>query len=85
MGGTWEILNGSSPPKLTTSGLVVPIDDLWTQKRWEIVKKTRNGGPEIVNLLGNGSSILCTCKINNCYGRCNLKRYKSDTPHVQWC
>ncbi len=46
-------------PKFTTVA-GVPIDDLLdSEEIGEIVKKTRNGGAEIVNLLGNGSAYLC--------------------------
>ncbi len=49
-------------PKFTTVA-GVPIDDLLdSEEIGEIVKKTRNGGAEIVNLLGNGSAYYAPAK-----------------------
>ena len=49
-------------PRFTTVA-GVPIDDLLdSEEIGEIVKKTRNGGAEIVNLLGNGSAYYAPAK-----------------------
>jgi malate dehydrogenase len=49
-------------PKFTTVA-GVPIDDLLdSEEIGEIVRKTRNGGAEIVNLLGNGSAYYAPAK-----------------------
>lgn len=49
-------------PKFTTVA-GVPIEDLLdSEEIGEIVKKTRNGGAEIVNLLGNGSAYYAPAK-----------------------
>ncbi len=49
-------------PKFTTIA-GVPIDDLLdSEEIGEIVKKTRNGGAQIVNLLGNGSAYYAPAK-----------------------
>lgn len=49
-------------PKFTTVA-GVPIDDLLdSEEIGEIVKKTRNGGAEIVNLLGDGSAYYAPAK-----------------------
>ncbi len=49
-------------PKFTTVA-GVPIDDLLdSEEIGEIVKKTRNGGAQIVNLLGNGSAYYAPAK-----------------------
>jgi malate dehydrogenase len=49
-------------PKFTTVA-GVPIDDLLdSEEIGDIVKKTRNGGAEIVNLLGNGSAYYAPAK-----------------------
>jgi len=49
-------------PKFTTVA-GVPIEDLLdSEEIGEIVRKTRNGGAEIVNLLGNGSAYYAPAK-----------------------
>jgi malate dehydrogenase len=49
-------------PKFTTVA-GVPIDDLLdSEEIGEIVKKTRNGGAQIVNLLGDGSAYYAPAK-----------------------
>lgn len=49
-------------PKFTTVA-GVPIEDLLdTEEIGEIVQKTRNGGAQIVNLLGNGSAYYAPAK-----------------------
>jgi malate dehydrogenase len=49
-------------PKFTTVA-GVPIEDLLdSEEIGEIVKKTKNGGAEIVNLLGNGSAYYAPAK-----------------------
>ncbi|MEA2112009.1 MAG: malate dehydrogenase [Campylobacterota bacterium] len=49
-------------PKFTTIA-GVPIDDLLdSEEIGEIVRKTRNGGAQIVNLLGNGSAYYAPAK-----------------------
>ena len=49
-------------PKFTTVA-GVPIDDLLdSEEIGEIVQKTRNGGAQIVNLLGNGSAYYAPAK-----------------------
>jgi malate dehydrogenase len=49
-------------PKFTTVA-GVPIDDLLdSEEIGEIVKKTKNGGAEIVNLLGDGSAYYAPAK-----------------------
>ncbi len=68
-------------PKFTTVA-GVPIDDLLdSEEIGEIVKKTRNGGAEIVNLLGNGSAYYAPAKSTTVMVDASLRRYQSDTLH----
>jgi malate dehydrogenase len=60
----------------------IPIDDLITRNELkEIVEKTKNGGAEIVNLLGNGSAYYAPAKSTTVMVDAILK----DTKQVHSC
>jgi malate dehydrogenase len=68
-------------PKFTTVA-GVPIDDLLdSEEIGEIVSKTRNGGAEIVNLLGNGSAYYAPAKSTAVMVEAILK----DTKQIHSC
>ncbi len=68
-------------PKFTTVA-GVPIDDLLdSEEIGEIVKKTRNGGAEIVNLLGDGSAYYAPAKSTTVMVEAILK----DTNQIHSC
>ncbi len=63
----------------------IPIDDLITRNELkEIVEKTKNGGAEIVNLLGNGSAYYAPAKSHNRNGGCNSQGYQRRFTHVPY-
>jgi len=68
-------------PKFTTVA-GVPIEDLLdSEEIGEIVRKTRNGGAEIVNLLGNGSAYYAPAKSTTVMVEAILK----DTNQIHSC
>jgi malate dehydrogenase len=68
-------------PKFTTVA-GVPIDDLFdSEEIGEIVKKTKNGGAEIVNLLGDGSAYYAPAKSTSVMVEAILK----DTKQIHSC
>ncbi|MFT5660813.1 MAG: malate dehydrogenase [Sulfurimonas sp.] len=68
-------------PKFTTVA-GVPIDDLLdSEEIGEIVKKTRNGGAQIVNLLGDGSAYYAPAKSTAVMVEAILK----DTKQIHSC
>ncbi len=68
-------------PKFTTVA-GVPIDDLLdSEEIGEIVKKTRNGGAQIVNLLGSGSAYYAPAKSTAVMVEAILK----DTKQIHSC
>jgi malate dehydrogenase len=68
-------------PKFTTVA-GVPIDDLLdSEEIGEIVQKTRNGGAQIVNLLGDGSAYYAPAKSTAVMADAILK----DTKQIHSC